>query len=89
MRDYAFGRGSRATYKLPKTFRIGTCVVNLDMVRPEQIDFLTLSEVQQAALVLARQCVTGVLYKAGGIVAVGPRKVLYITMFGVAARGET
>lgn len=58
------------------------------MIRAEQTDTLTLSDVEQAALALARQCVSGAPFKAGGVAAVGPRKVLYITMFGVAARGK-
>lgn len=85
-RLYTFGRGGRATYKLPKTFFSGTCVINLDMVYDEQTDKMTLLEVQQAALGLALRCTTSTVYKMGGVAAVGPRNVLYVTIIGVAAR---
>ena len=85
LRRYTFGRGSHATYKLPKTFESGTCSVNLDMVYDEQTDRLTLAEVEQAAFALASQCATGQILNLGGIVAVGPKKVLYITILGIRA----
>lgn len=84
--QYTFGRGGRVTYKLPKTFFSGTCVINLDMVFDEQTDKLTLLEVQQAALDLARRCTTGTDFRTGGVAAVGPKNVLYITIIGAADR---
>lgn len=86
MRLYTFGRGSRATYKLPRTFHSGTCVINLDMVYDDQTDKLTLPEVQQAALALALRCATGTVFNTGGVTAVGGRKVLQITIIGTAER---
>lgn len=79
---YIFGRGSLATYKLPKTFSSGTCVVNLDMVYNDQMDSLTILEIQEAAFDLALRCATGTTFNQGGVAAVGPSEVLYITILG-------
>ena len=81
-RYYTFGRGDGATYKLPKTFSSGSCIVNLDMIYDEQTDRLTIPEVRQAALDLAAQCTTGTDFNLGGIEAVKPRNVLCVTIFG-------
>ena len=83
MQDYSFGRGDDATYKLPRTFYRGTCLINLDMIYDDQTDSLTLREVREAALDLARQCTNGHVFNVGGSKAVEPRKVLYITILGL------
>ena len=82
LRVYIFGRGERATYKLPKMFRSGTCVLNLDMVYEDQVDRLSLIQVREAALDLALRCTSGHLFNSGGILAVEPNNILYITIFG-------
>lgn len=82
--QYIFGRGSHATYKLPRTFHSGTCAVNLDMVYEEQTDRLTLPEIQGAAFAMANECTSGTVFNRGGSVAVGPKKVLYVTILGIA-----
>ncbi|CAF9942654.1 hypothetical protein IMSHALPRED_004347 [Imshaugia aleurites] len=82
-RTYTFGRGLYASYKLPKTFINGTCLVNLDMVYDEQEDDLTFSEIRDAAFNLAIQCAAGGKFKMGGVAAVRPRNVMYITIMGV------
>ena len=87
MRVYTFGRGPRSsgvTYRLPKTFHVRTCVLTLDMVHEDQMDRLSFFQVREAALNLAIQCTNGVYFNVGGIQAVEPRNVLYITIFGAA-----
>ena len=81
-RRYIFGRGRSATYKLPRTFQSGTCVINLDMVYDEDNDKLTFLEVRGAALALALRCTSGPIFRVGGVKAVEPKKVLYITILG-------
>ena len=86
-RRYTFGRGSSATYKLPRTFQSGTCVITLDMVYDEQNDKLTFAEVREAALALALRCTSGPVFNVGGVKAVEPKKVLYITILGAVPSG--
>ncbi len=85
-RRYIFGRGSFATYKLPRTFSHGTCVVNLDMVYEEETDILTFVEVRSAVLLLARSCTLGPVFHVGGVAAVGPANALFVTIFGSVSR---
>ena len=87
MRVYTFGRGPRSsgvTYRLPKTFHVRTCVLTLDMVHEDQRDRLSFFQVRETALNLAVQCTNGVYFRVGGIQAVEPRNVLFITIFGAA-----
>lgn len=80
---YIFGRGSDATYKLPRYFQSGTCMLSLDMVYSDQTDRLTFARVRQLALALASQCATVPVLNVGGIAAVEPRDVLYILIQGI------
>ena len=92
MRVYTFGRGPRSsgvTYRLPKTFRVRTCVLTLDMVYEDQKERLSFFQVHEAALNLAQQCTTGIWFHFGGILAVEPNNVLFITMFGVNPARDT
>lgn len=84
-RIYTFGRGSHATYKLPRNFHHGTCFVTLDMIYDDQVDKLTFSEIRAAAIALALRCTTGDVFDLGGVTVVRPRNVLHITIMGVAA----
>ena len=83
-RSYLFGRGDRATYKLPKTFISGTCALTLDMVYDDQIARLTVLEIGNTAHDIIARCTTGAVFNVGGSAAVGPSNVLYITILGVA-----
>ena len=83
-RSYIFGRGDRATYKLPKTFHSGTCALTLDMVYDDQTARLTFREIANTASNLIVRCTTGAIFKYGGSIAVGPSNVLYITVIGTA-----
>ena len=87
-RIYTFGRGSGdgITYKLPKTFESGTCSITLDMVYDDQRDRLTLATIQDAARRLALVCTTGPVFTVGGLSAVGPTRVLYVTILGTMSR---
>ena len=87
MRVYTFGRGPRSTgvtYRLPKTFRVRSCVLTLDMVYEDQMDRLSFFQVREVALNLALQCTMGLYFKVGGVQSVEPRNVLFITIFGAA-----
>lgn len=86
---YTFGRGSRATYKLPKTFFSGTCVVNLDMVYDDQLDRLTFETIRETVLTLALRCTAGTVFNRGGVAAVGPKNVLHVTILGSQAEGTS
>ena len=81
-RTYTFGRGSHATYTLPKTFYSGTCSVTLDMVYDDQLERLTLAVIQDVALRLALRCAIGPIFNLGGVAAVSPKNVLYVTVVG-------
>lgn len=87
-RIYTFGRrrSSGVNYKLPKTFESGTCTMTLDMIYDDQQDMLTLAMIKDTALRLALRCSTGPVFNVGGIEAVGPKGVLYITMIGTNSR---
>ena len=89
MQVYTFGRGNDVTYKLPRTFWRGTCVINLDMVFEHQTDRLTFWEVRETALVLARQCTSGQPFNTGGMVTLEPNNVLHITIFGTTPPGTS
>lgn len=89
MQEYTFGRGNDVTYKLPRTFWRGTCVINIDMVFDQQTDRLTFWEVRETALALARRCTSDEPRNLGGIVTVEPNNVLYITVFGASSRGTS
>ena len=89
MRVYTFGRGPRTTgvtYRLPKTFRVRTCVLTLDMVFEDQRDRLSFFQVREVALNLALQCTMGLYFKVGGVQSVEPRNLLFVTIFGAAPR---
>ncbi len=71
--------------ELPKSYRHGTCIVYLDMAHDTDQDSLTLLEVGRGTLHLAQECIGQQAESAlrlGGIMSVGPRKLLYIVMFG-------
>ena len=85
MRVYTFGRGPRSsgvTYRLPKTFHVRTCVLTLDMVYEDQKDRLSFFQVREVALNLALLCTTGYFFRVGGIQAVEPRNLLFVTIIG-------
>lgn len=87
MRVYTFGRGPRSsgvTYRLPKTFHVRTCVLYLDMVHNDDQDRLSFFQVREVAQSLAVLCTNGYFFRVGGIQAVEPRQLLYITIFGAA-----
>ena len=91
MRVYTFGRGPRSsgvTYRLPKTFHVRTCVLNLDMVLEDQKDRLSFFEVREVVLNLAVQCTNGYFFRVGGSKSVGPRNLLFVTIFGAAPPRE-
>ena len=86
---YIFSRNSHSTYKLPRSFYSGTCFITLDMLHDEQMDILTLAQVREAALALALDCTTGPVFDLGGVRAVEPRNLLYITIMGIAPLGTS
>ena len=85
-RQYIFGRGRRANFRLPRYYEKGTCHITLDMVYEDQTDRLTFAEVCEEALDLAVHCTLGYNFDRGGIDTVGLRKLLHITIFGMAPK---
>lgn len=87
-KSFTFGRPFSLApnyIKLPKSYRHGTCIVYLDMVHDTDRDSLTLSEVWRGTLHLAQECVGQQAERAlrlGGIMSIGPRKLLHVVMFG-------
>jgi len=78
-----FSRGPSAQYKLPRSFRAGTCVMYLDMPFDEDYDTLTLPDIALVAGKLAMECTAqGSSNAFGGIAAVGPKKLLHVEFFG-------
>ena len=88
-RRYIFGRSAHSTYKLPRSFHSGTCIITLDMIHDEQTDILTLTQIRETALALALKCTRGPVFDLGGVQAVEPRNLLYITILGVVPLGTS
>ena len=89
MRVYTYGsapRSSGVTYRLPKSFHVRTCHLTLDMVHEDQKDRLSFIQVREVALSLALLCTNGYYFHVGGIQAVEPRNLLYITIIGARPR---
>lgn len=80
-----FSRRPYAQFKLPKSYRSGTCIIRLDMVHDTDEDRFPLLNVRGAAMELAQACVRpdpSAGPRLGGSVSVGPAKLLHVVMFG-------
>ncbi|CAD6585866.1 MAG: hypothetical protein ASARMPREDX12_002145 [Alectoria sarmentosa] len=74
-------RRTKGFFQLPKVFRYGTCVISVDVVQDSDEDKFQLLIVYEATLDLIRTCVAG-FYHAGGTIFVGPKKLVYVLVFG-------
>ena len=74
-------RNTKRVFRLPQVFRSGTCIISVDVDNDDDEDKFPIGTVHQAALDLSMRCVGG-FYHNGGKIFVGPRKLLYVTVFG-------
>ena len=82
-----FGRratGAGLNFKLPWTARNNSCLVTVDTLNNDDFDTIVLWEVYSAALDRIEKCTTGE-EKFGGRLAVGPKKVVYVYVFGIGS----
>lgn len=75
-----FGRCENADVHLPWRAYGGNCVMTLDVLTANDEDIMCFREVHDIALLLCRMCVSG-YYRYGGRKAVGPRGVVYISVY--------
>ena len=80
-----FSRQSNADFKLPRSYRYGSCVVYLDMVHDADEDIVSTSRIVTDALSLNRECVHDPdpwKYQLGGVISIWPKDLLYVVLFG-------
>ena len=78
-----FSRGENADIRLPWRARGGNYVMTLDVVNDDDDDIMRIQEARGIALALCRMCVGG-YYRYGGRTPVGPRGVVFISVYGTA-----
>ena len=71
-------------FKLPWTARNRSCIVTVDTLNNDDSDTIVLWEVYSAALNRIEKCTTGE-EKFGGRLEVGPKKVVYVYVFGIGS----
>ena len=76
-----FSRSGGADIQLPWRLRSGNCMMTLDVLEVDDEDIMCIQAVHEIALVLCRMCVGG-YYRYGGRTPVGPRGVVYISVYG-------
>lgn len=69
------------SFQLPQVFRHGTCVISVDVAQDEDIDRFPVLTVYKAALELSMNCVWESTH-VGGKIFVGPKKLVYVQVFG-------
>lgn len=80
-----FSRRPEAQFKLPKSYRSGTCIIYLDMVQDTDEDRFPLIDVWDATMNLAHACVRPDPWagpRLGGFISVGPARSLCVVIFG-------
>ena len=80
-----FSRKPNADFKLPKSYRSGSCVFYLDMVHGADEDTVSTTQLMTDALTLNRNCVRDPdpwKHQLGGVMSVWPRDLLYVVLFG-------
>ena len=76
-----FSRSGGADIQLPWRLRRGNCMMTLDVLIEDDEDIMCVQAVHEIALILCRMCVGG-YYRYGGRTPVGPRGVVYISVYG-------
>lgn len=75
-----FSRCENADVQLPWRVRSGDCMMSVDVLNKDDVDIMCIQDVHAIALALCRICVRG-YYKYGGRTPVGPRAVVYISVY--------
>ena len=68
-------------FQLPQVFRHGTCVVSVDVAQDEDKDSFPPLKIYKASLDLSMNCVREST-RVGGKIFVGPKKLVYVQVFG-------
>lgn len=76
-----FSRNDNADVQLPWLARCGNCVMTLNVVNEHDEDIIVVEDARTVALALCRTCVGG-YYRYGGRTPVGPRGVVWISVYG-------
>ena len=76
-----FSRSEDADIRLPWGIRRGNCLINLDVLNEGDEEIMSVQDAHEIAIALCRICVSG-YYKYGGRTPVGPRGVVYISVYG-------
>lgn len=76
-----FSRSKYADVQLPWRIRGGNCLISLDVLNEGDEEVMSIQDAHEIATALCRICVGG-YYKYGGRTPVGPRGVVYISVYG-------
>lgn len=76
-----FSRSESADIQLPWRARSANCVMALDVLNDDDEDIIGIQDARGIALALCSNCVKG-YYRYGGRTPVGPRGVVYISVYG-------
>lgn len=76
-----FSRSDDADVQLPWRARSGNCVMTLNVLKDDDEDIMCIQDAYDLALALCRICASG-YYRYGGRTPVGPRGVVYISVYG-------
>jgi len=82
-----FSRHHDTGFALPHRWHSGSCVVAMDMQSEDDEDDFPIEDVALAAEAIVTQCVLGGT-GYGGLVLVGPRKVVDVSVYGRKVLGE-
>ena len=76
-----FSRSEDADVQLPWRIRGGNCLISLDVLNEGDEEIMSIQDAHEIAIALCRICVRG-YYRYGGRTPVGPRGVVYISVYG-------
>ena len=76
-----FRRNNDSSFILPNYFTYRTCIIFLDMVSDDAVDFFYIGEVRDVAIDIARRC-TALPMALGGKGMAGPRKLMEVEVLG-------
>ena len=76
-----FSRSEDADIQLPWRIRGGNCLLSLDVLNEGDEEIMSIQDAHEIAIALCRICVSG-YYRYGGRTPVGPRGVVYISVYG-------
>ncbi|KAL8861538.1 MAG: hypothetical protein Q9178_002062 [Gyalolechia marmorata] len=82
-----FSRKEGAGFKVPDRWVTGTCYIHIDMDNDDDEDYITFHDIAVEAGILAAACVARPPH-LGGTIAVGPKRVMNVTIFGVRRAGD-